>query len=83
MSNLEVHANKPAGAHFLTIHNVSYQLSLMAQVREALKKDEFPQFVKKFFNTLYHGDSMQYPRWAVDALRSVGIDLVEEVSEVA
>ena len=67
----------------MTIHNVSYQLTLMAQVREALKRDEFPQFVKKFFKTLYHGDEMQYPQWAVDALRSVGIGLLEAPSEPA
>jgi queuine/archaeosine tRNA-ribosyltransferase len=68
-----------AGAHFLTIHNVHYQLSLMAQAREAIKKDQYPQFVRKFFSTLYHGESSEYPKWAVDALNTVGINLLEEV----
>lgn len=49
----------------------------MAQAREAIKRDRYPAFVRDFFNTLYHGDNSQYPRWAIDALKTVGIDLVE------
>ena len=69
--------NLAAGAHFLTIHNVYYQLSLMGGAREAIKEDQYPKFVKEFFHTLYHGDMLQYPRWAIDALKTVGIDLLE------
>ena len=65
-----------AGAHFLTIHNVFYQLNLMAQARQAIKEDRFPKFVQTFFYTLYHGRRFDYPQWAVDSLRSVGIDLM-------
>jgi hypothetical protein len=70
-----------AGAHFLTVHNVFYQLDLMAQVRHAIKEDRFSNFVKTFFNSLYHGHKSSYPQWAVDALRSVGIDLIEEIEQ--
>jgi len=49
----------------------------MHQAREAIKEDEYPKFVKTFFSTLYHGDTSQYPHWAVDALKSVGIDLLD------
>jgi queuine tRNA-ribosyltransferase catalytic subunit len=70
-------ADHLAGAHLLTIHNVHYQLSLMGQAREAIKQDQYPQFVRKFFGTLYHGDNLQYPKWAIDALKTVGIDLLE------
>jgi len=51
----------------------------MAQVRQAIKEDRFPQFVRTFFMSLYHGHKSSYPQWAIDALRSVGIDLVEDV----
>jgi len=61
-----------AGAHFLTIHNVFYQLDLMGKVRKAIKEDRYPKFVCDFFSTLYHGDKQRYPKWAVDALSSVG-----------
>jgi len=50
----------------------------MKEVREAIKRDQYPQFVQHFFRTLYHGDQSVYPQWAVDALRGVGIDLLEE-----
>lgn len=49
----------------------------MAQAREAIKQDRYPQFVKDFFNILYHGNKSQYPKWAVDALKTVGIELLE------
>jgi queuine tRNA-ribosyltransferase catalytic subunit len=67
-----------AGAHFLTIHNVFYQLDLMGKVRKAIKEDLYPKFVCDFFKTLYHGDKQRYPKWAVDALNSVGINLLED-----
>lgn len=70
--------NWTAGAHFLTIHNVHYQLSLMAQIRDAIKMDQFSEFVQDFFRVLYHGEQLQYPKWAVDALRTVGINILEE-----
>jgi len=73
----QLQTNLAAGAHFLTIHNVYYQLNLMGQAREAIKEDQYPKFVKAFFSTLYHGDTLQYPQWAVDALKTVGIDLLE------
>jgi queuine tRNA-ribosyltransferase len=66
-----------AGAHFLTIHNVFYQLDLMGKARKAIKEDRYPKFVCDFFSTLYHGDKQRYPKWAVDALNSVGINLME------
>ena len=49
----------------------------MSQARQAIKEDRYPQFVKDFFQTLYHGDSSRYPLWAVDALKTVAIDLHE------
>jgi queuine tRNA-ribosyltransferase catalytic subunit len=50
----------------------------MSQAREAIKQDRYLQFVRNFFSTLYHGDKSQYPTWAVDALKTVGIDLLED-----
>jgi queuine tRNA-ribosyltransferase catalytic subunit len=66
-----------AGAHFLTIHNVFYQLDLMSKARKAIKEDRYPDFVRNFFSTLYRGDQSRYPKWAVDALNSVGINLLQ------
>lgn len=69
-------AKETAGAHLLTMHNVHYQLTLMREAREAIVEDRFVGFVKGFFGALYDGDGARVPRWAVDALRGVGVDLL-------
>ena len=73
-----VHHNvgkETVSAHLLTIHNVYYQLNLMREVREAIIADKFPEYVKLFFNRLY--PKKTYPDWAISALRTVGVDLLE------
>ena len=72
-----VAAKETVGAHLLTIHNVWYQLALMRRVREAIIADRFPAFVKEFFSDLHGGDRTKYPAWAVDALKRVGVNLLE------
>ncbi|KAL6173821.1 hypothetical protein ACJQWK_01351 [Exserohilum turcicum] len=73
-----VTAKETAGAHLLTMHNVHYQLTLMHNAREAILQDRYPQFLKQFFHSLYHGEKNRYPTWAVHALRGVGVDLLAE-----
>ncbi|TVY46075.1 Queuine tRNA-ribosyltransferase catalytic subunit [Lachnellula occidentalis] len=69
-------AKETVGAHLLTIHNVWYQLALMRSVRESIIEDRFPAFLKQFFADLHGGDKAKYPDWAVEALRTVGVDLM-------
>ena len=73
-----VTAKETAGAHLLTMHNVHYQLNLMKRAREAIMADRYPQFVKEFFGKLYRWEKDKYPKWAVTALRDVGLDLLSE-----
>ena len=56
----------------ITIHNVSFQLQLMRDIRTAIKEDKFPEFVKDFMDTLYPEEK---PKWIVDALKSVKIEI--------
>lgn len=75
-----VHHNvgkETVAAHLLTMHNVWYQLNLMREVREAIVEDRFPAFLRQFFATLFESRD-SYPTWAVDALRGVGVDLMED-----
>ncbi|CAJ2513790.1 Uu.00g019090.m01.CDS01 [Anthostomella pinea] len=67
-------AKETVAAHLLSIHNVWYQLNLMRKVRAAIIADEYPAFLRRFFADLYD-DKADYPEWAVDALRGVGVDL--------
>ncbi|CAG8708889.1 3017_t:CDS:2 [Ambispora leptoticha] len=63
------------GCHLLTLHNLSYQLRLMRSIREAIIEDRYPEFIQKFFKELFGGRE-KYPEWAVNALRSVNIELL-------
>lgn len=68
-------AKETVAAHLLSIHNVWYQLNLMRQVRDAIIADTYPTFLRQFFANLYP-DKANYPEWAVEALRMVGVDLL-------
>ncbi|KAK7539627.1 queuine tRNA-ribosyltransferase [Phyllosticta citribraziliensis] len=68
-----VASKETAAAHLLTMHNVHYQISLMASVRRSIIEDQFPQFVRDFFLKLY--PDKKYPGWVVGALGGVGVQL--------
>ncbi|EED18298.1 queuine tRNA-ribosyltransferase [Talaromyces stipitatus ATCC 10500] len=70
-------AKETVGAHLITMHNVQYQLSLMASIRQAIIEDRYPGFIRKFFDD-YYGTRFKAPEWAVDALRGVNVDLFAE-----
>lgn len=75
-----VHHNaskETVAAHLLTIHNVWYQLNLMREIRESVVEDRFPEYIRRFFASL-HASKEDYPEWAVEALRGVGVDLMSE-----
>jgi queuine tRNA-ribosyltransferase len=59
----------------LTLHNVIFQAQVMGQAREAIITGTFPEYLRSFF-ARYFGES-GYPEWCVNALRSVGVDLLE------
>ncbi|CAG8447356.1 10563_t:CDS:2 [Acaulospora colombiana] len=63
------------GCHLITIHNVSYQLRLMRNIRNAIIEDRFPPFIQKSFKDLF-GGADKYPEWAVNALQSVNVTLI-------
>jgi len=57
------------------MHNVVFQAQVMGRAREAIIAGRFPDYLRSFF-AQYFGDS-GYPEWCVNALRSVGVDLLE------
>ncbi|KAG1813713.1 tRNA-guanine(15) transglycosylase-like protein [Suillus variegatus] len=66
-----------AGAHALTIHNLVFQARVMGGARDAILEGRFPEYLRSFFFD-YFGDT-GYPEWCVNALRSVGVDLMQGV----
>ncbi|KAI5091046.1 queuine tRNA-ribosyltransferase catalytic subunit 1 [Silurus meridionalis] len=63
-----------AAMHHITIHNISYQLTLMRSVRQSIIEQRFPEFVQNFMRRMFSSGET-YPGWAVDALASVNITL--------
>lgn len=47
----------------------------MGRAREAIVNGTFPDYLKSFF-AQYFGHK-GYPEWCINALRSVGVDLLE------
>ncbi|KIJ67810.1 hypothetical protein HYDPIDRAFT_83354 [Hydnomerulius pinastri MD-312] len=64
-----------AGAHAVTQHNLVFQARVMGGARDAIMEGTFPDYLRTFFRN-YFGDK-GYPEWCVNALRSVGVDLLE------
>ncbi|TDL24234.1 tRNA-guanine transglycosylase [Rickenella mellea] len=65
------------GAHAITQHNIVFQARVMGRARDAIMDGKFPEYLRSFFANYYGNDG--YPRWCVDALRSVGVDLLHGV----
>ncbi|NXF82046.1 TGT ribosyltransferase, partial [Sclerurus mexicanus] len=66
--------SETAALHLLTLHNVAYQMKLMASIRESILQQRFPEFVREFMDTMYGGRGGA-PTWVREALASVGITL--------
>ena len=47
----------------------------MGQARDSIMNGTFPTYLRQFFAS-YFGNTC-YPEWCVNALRSVGVDLME------
>jgi queuine tRNA-ribosyltransferase len=57
----------------------------MGYVRGAIISNTFPEYLQQFFWNYFQsdkaGEPRKYPRWCVDALRSVDVDLLEGKQE--
>ncbi|KAF9450446.1 tRNA-guanine transglycosylase [Macrolepiota fuliginosa MF-IS2] len=67
--------HETSAAHAITLHNITFQAQVMGRARAAIIAGTFPEYLRKFFSD-YFGDA-GYPEWCVNALRSVGVDLLE------
>ncbi|KAF9029027.1 tRNA-guanine transglycosylase [Hymenopellis radicata] len=72
--------HETAAAHAVTLHNLVFQAQVMGRARDAIVAGTFPDYLRSFFAS-YFGEA-GYPEWCVNALRSVGVDLLEGTSNV-
>lgn len=63
----------------VTQHNIVFQAQVMSRARDAIMAGTFPAYLRSFFGRYFAGSG--YPRWCVDALRSVGVDLLEGLED--
>lgn len=68
-------AQETPAAHAVSQHNLVFQARLMGGARDAIMNGTFPDYLRSFFRG-YFG-KQGYPKWCVEALRSVGVDLLE------
>ena len=50
---------------------------LMGAARDAIMKGDFPSYLRSFFKAYY--EESGFPRWIVEALLSVGVDILEGI----
>ncbi|KAG5638306.1 hypothetical protein H0H81_000724 [Sphagnurus paluster] len=67
--------HETAAAHALTLHNITFQAQVMGRARTAIMNGIFPDYLRSFFAEYFGDDG--YPEWCVNALRTVGVDLLE------
>lgn len=59
----------------ITLHNIVFQAQVMGRARESIIAGTFPEYLCSFFAQYFGGAA--YPEWCVNALRSVGVDLLK------
>ncbi|XP_065079520.1 queuine tRNA-ribosyltransferase catalytic subunit [Ochlerotatus camptorhynchus] len=64
---------EPVACSIISIHNVAFQLKLMNEMRENIKADTFPAFVKSYMKEQFPDGKV--PQWIVDALAAVSVQV--------
>lgn len=59
--------------HLISVHNIQHQLSLMREVREAIKNNSVEQFLKEFLAEQFVNEEI--PQWVRDAVHYMGYKL--------
>jgi hypothetical protein len=60
----------------ITVHNIVFQAQVVGRARESIIAGTFPEYLCSFFAEYFGGAA--YPEWCVNALRSVGVDLLKD-----
>jgi len=63
-----------SACHMLSVHNVSYQFTLMGGIRKSIIDGKFPEFIRTTLGRFY-ATRADYPEWVVNALNSVNVSI--------
>ena len=72
--HLALKSNGSIGPTLVTLHNVTYMLSLMSRLRKSILDNKFESFAIEFMQN-YYKDEPEYPKWVMEALADAGITL--------
>ncbi|XP_049288465.1 queuine tRNA-ribosyltransferase catalytic subunit [Anopheles funestus] len=64
---------EPVACSIVSVHNVAFQLRLMSDMRDAIREDRFPEFVKLYMAVRFPDGSV--PQWIREALAAVNVHL--------
>jgi len=64
----------PSASMLVTYHNIAYMQNLTRRMRQAIKDQVFPEFVRKFLSDMYPGGK-DIPKWVQEAMVVAGICL--------
>lgn len=64
---------EPVACSIISIHNVAFQLKLMADIRKSIESDTFPEFIQSYMKERFPDNSV--PQWIRDALAAVNVQL--------
>lgn len=68
-------SKETVACHWLSMHNIRYMMNLMTSLRNSILENRFPQRVVSYFDERYRLQGKENPSWAVEALKSVSINL--------
>ncbi|XP_053997736.1 queuine tRNA-ribosyltransferase catalytic subunit isoform X1 [Hylaeus anthracinus] len=60
--------------HLLSVHNIAFQMTLMRDIRQSIKEQNFPRFIQQYMLDLY--PNKEYPSWIINALEAVHVKLL-------
>lgn len=48
-----IRQKETVGCHLISIHNIAYQMRLMRDIRDAIERDDYPNWIKDFMKKYY------------------------------
>ncbi|KAI7845903.1 hypothetical protein COHA_000636 [Chlorella ohadii] len=63
----------PFATNLITYHNIAYMMRLSQQIRDAIKEQRYPAFVRDYVARQFPAGD--YPEWVVESCRLAGIEL--------
>jgi queuine tRNA-ribosyltransferase len=70
------------GCHLLSQHNLRFQMRFMTMIRDALRRGDFPSFIRHTLRHHYHTPE-QYPSWVLNAIRILALEQVLSCPQTA